>query len=408
MNTTQISAQRIAADIETIGSLSECDPAIGYSRPTFSDPWREARDYVIAEGERFGGETRIDAFGNVHIRRAETGGGRLVWLCGSHLDSVPSGGKYDGVMGVVIALEVFRVAPDVPLEVIIFAEEEGTTFGLGMLGSRSWAGEVSPTQLAALKNRHGLSFVEAGALYGVDPRRMEADRLHREQYRGMIEVHAEQGLELWKTGIPAAAVTRINGRREYEVRFSGQGNHAGSTRMTDRRDALTGASEAILMIEALGRRLDQEQQHSVMTVGCVRVQPNAMNVIPGQAIFTVDFRAQEEQILDNGEQRLREELDRIAVQRDLGVEVAVNERVSPSPLDETLRKLFQEAARRLGKTLPEVPSGALHDAARIATCLPAGMLFVGSRDGISHDPREYSRNEDIVEAAEIVLETVRG
>lgn len=399
-----IQAERIAEDIEQIGGISECDPSIGYSRPTFSDAWRRARDYVIGEAEAVGGETRIDAFGNVHIRRPGVPG--PFWLCGSHVDSVPSGGKYDGVMGVVVALEVFRLARTVPLELVIFSEEEGTTFGMGLLGSRSWGGEISIDALRDLGNREGRTFLEAGAPYGVDPVRMKGDILNPSEYRGMIEVHAEQGLSLWNDGVPVAAVSRINGRREFEVRVTGQGNHAGSTRMIHRKDALTGAAQAIQSIEELGRSLDDERPFSVMTVGRVTVLPNAMNVIPGSVVFSVDFRAQEESILNGGEQTLRNQLETIAVRRGLSVEVKRIENVSPSPLDEALRRRFQEAARRTGRDLPEVPSGALHDAAKMARHMPAGMLFVGSRDGISHDPREFSRTEDIAAAAEIVLKTV--
>lgn len=400
-----IQARRIAEDIEQIGGISECDPAIGYSRPTFSEAWRRARDYVIREAAAVGGETRINAFGNVHIRRPEVSG--PFWLCGSHVDSVPSGGKYDGVMGVVVALEVFRLAPTTPLELVIFCEEEGTTFGMGLLGSRAWGGEISAAELSKLTNRYGQSFIDAGAPLGVNPTAMQQDIVDPSEYRGMIEVHAEQGLSLWSDNIPVAAVTRINGRRQYEVRMTGQGNHAGSTRMVHRQDALVGAAEAIQWIEELGRSLDQERPFSVMTVGRVAVEPNAINVIPGSATFSVDARAQEDAILDAGEKALRDQLKSIAANRQLDVTVDRIENVSPAPLDAPLRHQFQEAARRTGRNLPEVPSGALHDAAKMAQHMPAGMLFVASRDGISHDPQEFSRTEDIAAAAEIVLETVR-
>ncbi len=317
------------------------------------------------------------------------------------------GGKFDGVMGVVIALEVFRCAPEAPLELVIFAEEEGTTFGLGMLGSRSWAGEISVAELDKLKNRHGESYLEAGRPHGVSADCMRDDLLDPSAYRGMIEVHAEQGLGLWSDGLPVGVVTRINGRREFALRFGGQGNHAGSTRMGQRRDALAGSAEAVLAVEALGRRLDAEREHSVMTVGCIGVRPNAVNVIPGVAELRVDFRAQDERVLADGEERLRAELSEIARKRTLELSITKNEQVPPSPLDADLRMRLVEAAAALGYTMPERPSGALHDAARLAGHMPAGMLFVASRDGISHDPREFSRSEDIALAAEIVLETIR-
>lgn len=405
MSETAICTERIAADIESIGSMTETNPTEGYSRPTFSEAWAAARGYIVREAEAVGGVMRTDAFGNLHIRRPEHSG--RVWLCGSHIDSVPSGGKYDGVMGVAVALEVFRVAPEAPLELVVFAEEEGTTFGLGLLGSRSWAGELTADTLATLHNQQGRSFIDAGAAYGVVPEAMPRDRLDPQRYYGMIEVHAEQGCGLWNDGVAVAAVSRINGRREYEVCVRGQGNHAGSTSMKDRRDAACGASEAVLMIEALGKRLDDKQKHSVLTVGRMLVRPNAMNVIPREVAFSVDFRAQDNPTLEQGEAEMCSALQAIAARRGLHIDTRRKEQVSPAPLDQALRNRFQDAAARLGRELSEVPSGALHDAAKIAPYLAAGMLFVASRDGISHDPTEYSKTEDIAQAACIVLETVR-
>ena len=399
---SDVSAERIERDIETIATFSESDPSVGYSRPTFSDPWRQARDYVIAEAEQAGAEWRVDAAGNVHVRHADVGWDERVWLCGSHVDSVPSGGKYDGVAGVIVALEALRVQPGAPLELIVFAEEEGTTFGRGMAGSRAWVGELGADDLGQITNRHGQTYLEAGAPYGVDPDRLEADRLNPDAYLGMVEMHVEQGLGLWNADVPVASVTRVNGRRHYNVRFAGQANHAGSTKMGDRRDALVGASEAIQAIERIGRALDAEVEHTVMTVGQLDVRPNANNVIPGQVDLVVDVRAQDEATLDRGDEELRTALTEISERRSLDLSIEMPERLAPSPLDTGIRERLQSAAQKIGIDLPEVPSGALHDAAILAPYVPTGMLFVASKDGISHNPAEFSRVEDVARAAEIV------
>ena len=228
------------------------------------------------------------------------GGRRPAWLCGSHIDSVPTGGKYDGVVGVVVALEALRASPDAPLELIVFAEEEGTTFALGMLGSRAWAGTLGPEELSALVNSAGLDFLSAGAAHGVNPKRIEAERFSPASYKGLIETHVEQGPALWKAGEPVAVVTAIHGRRQYRCRIGGTANHAGSTRMADRRDALAGAAQAVTALEALARELNQDVDHTVITVGRITVEPNAVNVIPGIVTFSIDFRSPSDAQLDAG------------------------------------------------------------------------------------------------------------
>lgn len=420
-----VSAERIAADIEAIAAFSENGPGdgpgssvrLGYSRPTFSAPWRAARDYVIAQAEAVGGSVRVDAAGNVHIRHRTRGWEQAVWLCGSHIDSVPSGGKYDGVMGIVVPLEIMRCHPGAPLELVIFAEEEGTTFGLGMIGSRLWTGELGPDALSGLRNRQGQTVAEAGADHGLDPARLSAAavagdpdgsaRLQPQRYLGMIEVHAEQGLSLWDAGQPVAAVERINGRRQFEISLEGQANHAGSTGMRGRRDALAGAAELVLALENLGRDLDREAAYSVMTVGRLAVEPAAVNVIPGRTTLSVDLRAQQEAVLERGERELRAHLKRVAADRGLQAAVRRTEAIAPSPLDRGVVEALRHAAAP-GAELPVIPSGALHDAAVIAPHLPTAMLFVASRDGISHNPDEFSRVEDIAEAARIVARLVTG
>lgn len=413
--TNAIDPKRIAADIEAIAAFSESDPEVGYSRPTFSDPWGKAREYVISRAEAAGGQCRVDAAGNLHIRHRSVGWEQPVWLSGSHIDSVPSGGKYDGVTGVVIPLEIMRAYPQLPLEIVVFAEEEGTTFNLGMLGSRVWTGEIDLDQLHRLTNRHGQSVIEAGAHYGVDAERLARREDHDwltcidpSRYLGMVEVHPEQGLSLWDEGIPLAAVDRINGRRQYDVHLQGQANHAGSTGMTGRRDALVGAGEVVVALEELGRELNEALPFTVMTVGILQVEPGAINVIPGAVRMTLDFRAQDEEMLDHGEAEMRRRVTEIAEGRRLTVEVTRTERVVPSPLSPRISRALRRAAKKRNMDIPVVPSGALHDAAIIARSVPTAMIFVASRDGISHNPEEFSRIEDIALAARILADMIRA
>lgn len=405
--TAVVDGKRLARDIDTIAGFTVTDPETGYSRPTFSRAWRKARDYVIREAEAAGCSTRVDAAGNVHARRAGLGWDVPAWLCGSHIDSVPTGGKYDGVVGVVTALEVLRTAPDAPLELIVFAEEEGTTFNLGMLGSRAWTGTIGPGELGALRNAEGNSYLSAGADHGVDPKRLAAERIAPHRYRGHIEVHAEQGPALWKAGEPLAVVTGINGRRQYACVLTGVANHAGSTKMSDRRDALAGATEGIGFLETLGRELDREVDHTVITVGCLEAAPNALNVIPGRVRFSIDFRSPSDEVLQRGEERLRAGLLRIASARGLDIEIVCTEQLPVVPMDAGMCDMLRGAARRLDLRLPDAKSGALHDTAILAPFLPCAMLFVASRDGISHNPAEFSRMEHIALATRVLVEAFR-
>jgi allantoate deiminase len=399
-----VDSGRLARDIEAIAGFSEQDPAVGYSRPTFSPSWRKARDYVIREAKAAGCLTRVDAAGNVHARPAGLEWDAPAWLCGSHVDSVPTGGKYDGVVGVVVALEVLRAAPAAPVELVVFAEEEGTTFNLGMLGSKAWAGTLDTAQLRSLRNSEGRDYVSAGAEHGVKPDRLEEERFSAARYRGLVEAHVEQGVSLWKAGEPLAVVTGINGRRQYQCSLSGAANHAGSTKMSDRHDALAGAAQCISVLESLGRELDREASHTVITVGQLDVHPNAFNVIAGRVRFSIDFRSPSDQVLQRGEETLRGHLLQAASSRGLDLGITCTEQLPAVPLDAGVCGMLHDAAARLDFRLPEATSGALHDTAILAPFLPSAMLFVASKDGISHNPAEFSRIEHIALAARVLVE----
>ncbi|HUI69305.1 MAG TPA: Zn-dependent hydrolase [Spirochaetia bacterium] len=399
-----VDGKRLARDIEAIAGFSEQDPAVGHSRPTFSSAWRKARDYVIHEAAKAGCATRVDEAGNVHARPSGLGWESPAWLCGSHIDSVPTGGKYDGVVGVVVALEVLRSAPDAAVELVVFAEEEGTTFGLGMLGSKAWAGTLGARELQALRNSDGKDYLSAGAEHGVDPDRLDRERLRPERYRGLVEVHVEQGPSLWNMGEPLAVVTGINGRHQYLCTLLGAANHAGSTKMSDRQDALAGAAECMTFLETIGKELDGEADHTVITVGRLEVEPNAINVIPGRVRFSIDFRSPSDDVLARGGELLRAGLARIGTERGLKIELTRTEQLAATPLDQGVCDMLRAAAGRLDLRLPDAKSGALHDTAILAPFLPSAMLFVASKDGISHNPAEFSRTEHIALATRVLVE----
>ena len=405
-----ISADRIKADIDAIAGFTET-PGAGASRPTFSDAWRRARDYVIAQAEQVGCRVRIDAAGNVHTRPAGVAWESPVWVCGSHLDSVPHGGNFDGVVGVVIPLEILRAAREdlkvaLPMELVVWAEEEGTTFGLGMLGSRAVTGGLSAEQLGQVRNAQGQNYLEAGATHGVRPDDIGNDRFNRATAIGLIEAHVEQGPGLWNADCPVAVVTTIAGRRQYRCTLRGVANHAGSTMMHDRRDALVGAAELIVALERLGREIGHR---SVVTVGQIACKPNAINVIAEEATISIDLRSPADELLLRGDHAVRQAADQVAQHRGLAHELAVTESQPAMEMHAgVVGKLKRVAARHCNAgAIEETTSGALHDAAILAPHVPAAMLFVASRDGISHNPDEFSRLGDIELAARIVFDTVK-
>lgn len=403
----KIDQTRIARDLEAIAAITET-PGNGSSRPTFSAEWIAARDYVIEEAKAAGCAIRVDAAGNVHARPAAIGWDQKVWLSGSHIDSVPHGGTFDGVTGIVVPLEILRAAHEasktVPLELIIFAEEEGTTFNLGMLGSRAWAGTLSIDDLSKLKNRDGKSPIDAGRACGLDPQKLATDRLEASKYTGLIEVHVEQGPAMWEKNIPLAIVAAINGRRQFACTIHGVANHAGSTPMDYRNDALAAAAECVVELEKLPRTLSPQ---TVCTVGRLNVSPNALNVIADEVKFYVDFRSPENSVLERGAEQIASLIESICAKRRVRAEVVQTEQLPAVSMDAAVVAALRAAAKRIGLShCVETSSGALHDAAILAPLMPTAMVFVASRDGISHNPGEFSRMEDIALAAKLLAEVV--
>jgi allantoate deiminase len=404
-----ISAERIRADIEAIARCTQT-PGAGASRPTFSKAWAQAREYVIEQAKAAGCAVRIDAAGNVHARPKQLGWERKAWMSGSHVDSVPHGGDWDGVVGVVVPLELLRSAAEdgiaaLPLELIIFAEEEGTTFGLGMIGSRAWVGELDAAELAELRNAEGQSYLEAGAGLGANSARLTGDRFNAKAYRGLVEVHIEQGPGMWRRNERVAVVGAIAGRRQMRVIIEGEANHAGATAMTDRRDALAGAGEIIVELEKLAGRLSSQ---TVATVGKIVNHPNAVNVIPDRVEFTIDFRGPDDAVLQRGAAEIERMIGEVCKRRQLKVNVDASEAIAARPMDRRLCENLGRAAEVAGLgRVPTTVSGALHDSAVMAPHLPTAMLFVPSRDGISHNPAEFSRAEDVAAAARVVEILVR-
>ena len=377
-------------------------PEGGTSRVAFSPEEIAAREYV-ADLMRVAGLTvDVDAAANLIGRRA--GSEPLPPLMfGSHIDSVPEGGNYDGQVGSMAAVEVARTLADAglttrhPLELVIFSNEEG-----GKTGSRAMSGEVRPQELDIV-TASGHTIADGLRALGGDPARLDTVRRRTGDVAGFLELHVEQGGILERGGIDIGVVEGIVGIKRWMVTVDGFANHAGTTPMDQRQDALLAAAR---FIDASHRIVTEAPGRQVGTVGRIQAEPGAPNVIPGRASLTLELRDLDMAVID----RLFAEIEAAAAEigRTTGTEFGFeNFYVSrAAPTDPRIRAMVAESAVALDLTTLRMPSGAGHDAQSIAQFAPVGMIFIPSVGGISHSPREHTAAEDIVNGANVLLRTL--
>lgn len=377
-------------------------PEGGTSRVAFSPEEIAAREYVAGLMRRAGLTVDVDAAANLIGRRA--GSEPLPPLMfGSHIDSVPEGGNYDGQVGSMAAVEVARTLADAglttrhPLELVIFSNEEG-----GKTGSRAMSGEVRPQELDIV-TASGHTIAAGLRALGGDPARLDRVRRRPGDVAAFLELHIEQGGILERGGIDIGVVEGIVGIKRWLVTVDGFANHAGTTPMEQRQDALLAAAR---FIDASHRIVTEAPGRQVGTVGRIQAEPGAPNVIPGRARLTLELRDLDMAVID----RLFHEIEAAAAEigRTTGTEFEFeNFYVSrAAPTDPRIRAMVAESARTLDLTTLPMPSGAGHDAQSIAQFAPVGMIFIPSVGGISHSPREHTAPEDIVNGANVLLRTL--
>jgi beta-ureidopropionase / N-carbamoyl-L-amino-acid hydrolase len=395
----RIDGNRLREDFDALAAIG-ATPAGGVDRPSLGNAHLAARAWFLARAEAAGLETRVDAAGN-HSALLRRAGPTL--LLGSHLDSVPDGGRFDGALGVVAALHVLLAVQaaglELPLtlEAIDFTDEEGTLVGL--LGSEALAGVLTPASLAA--PRGGRAALEAGlARAGLREDRLATARRDPQSLAGYLELHIEQGPVLERAGAQIGVVTGIVGARSYALQFRGASAHAGTTPMDARRDAGLAAASFAVAAEAVVVR---DFPGCVATVGDLRLEPGAYNVVPGAAQLALEFRALDVGELDALETALLDEARREASRRDVVLELTPVGRWEPTTLDAGLVAVIEGAAGELGLTSLRLPSGAGHDAQVLAGITRAGMIFVPSVAGLSHAPGELTAWEDCVNGADVLL-----
>jgi N-carbamoyl-L-amino-acid hydrolase len=406
--------KRITPDIERVRRdilrmsefVSSEEP--GYTRISFSKEDREARAYVAHLMKKEADlSVRIDAAGNlIGTRRGETQ--KPVVLVGSHIDTVRGGGRFDGVSGVIAAIEIARRFEEEeipmihPLEVIVFLAEEPSPFGISTVGSRAMTGKLSEDLLSSLKDSQGRTLGGAIEGMGGNPSRIgEAERSPAEVL-AFLELHIEQGPILYSRRIPIGAVTGIVGILRGRIEVVGRMDHAGTIPMEARKDGLVAGSEAVLALEKVCRELEGV----VGTIGKIEVFPNSLNVIPGRVNLGMEVRSLNEGLLHKTERLFRKELDRVVEKR--GVEIHFDSAISSKPVLFHPR-LVEQVARvcgSLGISYLEMPSGAGHDANHLAEVVPTGMIFVPSKDGRSHCPEEWTDFEQVCLGAEVLANMV--
>jgi allantoate deiminase len=387
-------AQRAIAECRQIAQMSEEPDRI--TRRFLTPPVRDVHAILRSRMESIGMTVHTDAAGNLRGLWQPPGarGKRLV--LGSHIDTVPDAGAFDGVLGVALALEWTRLAQELKLplsiEVIAFSEEEGVRFGVPFLGSRAVAGRFDPA-LLELKDADGITLADALRAFGLDPSKIGNAALDSDAL-GFVEIHIEQGPILESEGLSVAAVTAIVGQTRLTVEFTGHANHSGTTPMHLRRDALAGAAEWVSAVESIAL----QSEGLIATTGKIDVEPNAANVIAGVARVSLDVRHADGRARKAAVESLVAQAQSIAEKRRLTLQIARQMDQPAVPMDERLTAYLAEAIEATGLLEKRMTSGAGHDAMVIAGRVPATMLFLRSPGGISHHPDESVLEED-VEAA---------
>lgn len=392
-------AKTVMERCELLGNISEEDDVL--TRPFGSQAMREVNKIVSGWMKDAGMTVRQDAIRNL-IGRYEGDGDKTLVL-GSHLDTVRDAGKYDGILGVMIALSCIQGLHDrgeklpFSVEVVAFADEEGLRFGTTFLGSSVYAGTFDKERLK-LQDHSGTNLWEGVRDFGGDPDALETDGRGGDDLIGYCEVHIEQGPVLEELDLSVGVVTAINGQSRIKASFTGKAGHAGTVPMKRRNDALCAAAEFVLEVE----NVCKVEPWAVATVGEVSVLPGASNVIPGEANLSLDLRHPDDTARERLREHFRQRAEEIADSRGCGLQWQVRQETPAVRMDQDLSGLLGKAVEGTGASVRQLPSGAGHDAAQMATLIPAAMLFVRCKEGVSHNPVESVANEDVGVAIQVM------
>jgi beta-ureidopropionase / N-carbamoyl-L-amino-acid hydrolase len=404
IRTPAVNSARIQADLEALAEFRDHDQP-GWTRRVFSQPYIRSREWVAARMKDAGLRVERDTAGNL-IGTLDGPGGGPVLAAGSHTDTVSGGGRFDGPLGVLGAIEVARCIGESgrrlkhDLRVIDFLGEEPNDFGISCVGSRAIAGRLTAEHLA-LREPDGRTMTDALAACGGVPSLIGEAAWAAGDVKAFVELHIEQGPVLEQSGIPIGVVSGIAGIERIQVTFTGQADHAGTTPMASRHDALCAAADAILAIERLA-----SDGGGVGTAGRIESLPGALNVVPGHAGLWAEFRHTSAQWLETTRRRFDETAIAAGARRGVDVAVKTLSRTEPVVASEEVRAAMAEALLQIGLESLSLPSGAGHDTVQMARLGPAGMLFVPSAGGRSHCPEEWTAPEHLEAGVNALLTTL--
>jgi beta-ureidopropionase / N-carbamoyl-L-amino-acid hydrolase len=401
-----IQSHRLQGTLEKLSEFGK-NPEGGVTRLGFSETEMAAREYVTGLMKQADLQVRVDPAGNIFGSRA--GSERLpILLFGSHIDSVLHGGNFDGDLGSLGAIEVIRALNDLrvktrhPLEVVIWTNEEGNHFGLTTLGSGVAAGQLH-SEILDRKDDQGLTLADWLRRYGQDPTHLADARIAPKTLAAFLELHIEQGPNLEENKIPIGVVQGIVGLKRWMCTVSGFANHAGTTPMNRRKDALAAASKEVLAVRDVVRA---EPGRQVGTVGFVKVEPGAVNVIPGRVQFPVELRDLDTAVIDSLWQRIQGKFKQIDQEESVETSFTPLDDAEPAAADPAVKRAIYAAAKSLNLTTMDLPSGAVQDAQKMAKIAPMGMIFVPSREGISHSPKEFTSWQDCANGTEVLYRSI--
>lgn len=403
-----IDTERLTGEIDTLATFSDA-PAPAVTRVLYTPADTQARAYLIGLFEVANLQVRVDALGNTFARWAGSEPDAAPVGTGSHVDAIPHSGRYDGTVGVMGALEAFRVLrhggfrPRRSLELLLFTAEEPTRFGIGCLGSRALSGAWTPHQLAALTDSDGISLDDARHTAGFDGA-LESVLLPNGCYHAFVELHIEQGPILERDGTAIGAVTAIAAPATLRIQFTGSGGHAGAVLMPVRRDALLGGAELALAVEAAAKGTDAVD--TVGTTGLFQVHPGAVNSIPSRVTLEIDLRDIDLVRRDCVVTEVRAIAKEISKRRELGLLVEVINADPPAICDAEIVKATKVACDTLGLPCLPMVSRAYHDSLFMARICPTGMIFIPSKDGVSHRPDEWSSPDEIARGVAVLAHTL--
>ncbi|MFC5588969.1 allantoate deiminase [Sporosarcina soli] len=396
----------VAQLVDWLGEFGK-DPEGGVTRLLYTNEWVEAQKALEKQMQEDGLTTRYDDIGNLFGRLEGSKYSDETILTGSHVDTVKNGGKLDGAFGIlagILALRHLKAKYGQPLrnlEVVSFAEEEGSRFPYAFWGSKNLMGLAKKTDVENIEDFNGVRFVDAMREAGFDFR--DETKAMRNDIKGFVEIHIEQGNVLEKEGKAIGVVHNIVGQRRFTIEVTGVANHAGTTPMGYRKDALLAASQ---MIQDVINKAKEYGDPLVATVGKIEVKPSIVNVVPGNALFTLDVRHTEKDMLVKFTEELTTIIDGISAES--GVETTIDMWMDedPIPMDPQIVDAIEKQTKEKGLNYKMMHSGAGHDSQIIAPIVPTAMIFVPSRDGISHNPLEYTSPEELAIGVQALIESL--